>query len=149
VKTKTGTLAALLLLGLGGCRKIPRPIDPLVILPAAQIEYINVTRLKPNGEQQHEFRIWDRRKVEEIVAELRLHNEGYWTEMRGLPPQEYAIALNSTEIMATMIWVGHGWLGGVDQEHKDPRGGLASHFRKLDPEQHRRLLLLVRDLPEE
>ena len=129
---------------LAGCPEVPLPIDPLVIPPAADIEYINVSRRNPDGSERSEFKIWDRQKIEAIAAELRMNNTGYFTEMDKQVPQEYSVALNGREGMATMVWIAHDWLGGVDSEHEDSSGGLASHFRKLDAEQHRRLLLLLR-----
>jgi hypothetical protein len=55
---------------LAGCREAPHPMEPLVIPEPAKLEYINVERLKPNGEWQNELKIWDRRRIEAILAEL-------------------------------------------------------------------------------
>ncbi len=143
---KTAGAGMVLILLLAGC-EIPHPIDPLVIPPASDIEYIEITRLKPNGEHQNEFKITDSQRIEAILAELRRNNQGYSTAMRGHTPQEHAISLVEYEVLDTIVWVGHGWLGGVDREHKDSDGGQTSHFRKLDAEQHRRLLLLIQQSP--
>lgn len=129
---------------LAGCRReAPRPMEPLAVPAAAEIAYINVERLKLNGERQNEFKISDRPRIEAILSELRLNNTSYSSEMDGRAPQELAIALIGYERMETMIWVGDGWLGGVDRKHQDPKGGLASHYRKLSRDQYLRLVALV------
>ena len=46
--------------------------------------------------------------------------------------------------MSAMAWIGPDWFGGVDEHHEEKDRGLASHFRKLDEEQHKRLLILLR-----
>ncbi len=68
--------------------------------------------------------------------------------MEGRVPQEYAVAFDTRESMSAMAWIGPDWFGGVDEHHKDEKGTLSSHFRKLDEEQHKRMLILLRQ-PEE
>jgi hypothetical protein len=148
LKTLKGVLVALILL-LGGCREIPHPLPPLVIPDVKDIWRISINRRTPSGEWQSEHEIVDPRKMEAILAELRVDNTGYSSEMYGRSPQEYSIGMSGHETMEAMIWVGHGWLGGVDRHHEDLDGGLSSHFRKLKPEQHIRLLLLMKQPPEE
>jgi hypothetical protein len=129
---------------LAGCREAPHPMDPLVIPPAADLFELEVTRLNPDGSRQNDFKVQDRRKMEEILAELRTDNTGYVSAMEGHAPQEYWVSLASDERMETMIWIGPDWLGGVDDEHKDEKGALTSHYRKLSPEQHARLVALLK-----
>lgn len=138
---KTPLIALLLI---AGCREISRPMEPLVIPPAAEVQEIAVTRWKPNRQWHTEYKIWNHQRIEAILAELRTHNTGYSSAKDRLTPQEYSIAINGKETMEAMVWVGSGWLGGVDSRHKDRDGGLVSRHRKLDPEQHKRLLLLLR-----
>ncbi len=123
-------------------------MEPLVFPPLSEIEEITVMRLNPDGGTLTEFKLHDPRKVEEILAELRTNNAGYLSEMEARVPQEYAVAMNTRERMAAMAWIGPDWFGGVDEHHKDEKGGLVSHFRKLDEEQHERLLILLKQ-PEE
>jgi hypothetical protein len=133
---------------LAGCHEAPHAVEPLVFPPLSEIEVISVMRLKPDGGTLTEFKIHDPLKVEEILAELRTNNAGYLSDMEGKAPQEYAVAMSTSERMAAMAWIGPDWFGGVDEDHKDEKGGLVSHFRKLDEEQHERLLILLRQ-PEE
>ena len=115
-----------------------------MIPPAAEIEAMSVTRWKPNGKYHTEFKIYDRQRIEAVLAELRSNNAGYSSALEGQTPQEYSIGINTRETMVTMVWIGPDWLGGVDEQHTDERGTLASHYRKLDEEQHTRLLILLR-----
>jgi hypothetical protein len=135
---------AVSLLLLAGCREAPHPMDPLVLPPAADLFELQVTRLNPDGSRQSDFKVQDRRKMEEVLAELRTDNTGYVSAMEGRAPQEYSVALDSNERMEAMIWIGPGWLGGVDDKHKDEKGALTSHYRKLSPEQHARLVALLK-----
>ena len=123
-------------------------MEPLVFPPLSEIEEITVKRLEPDGGTLTEFKIYDPQEVEKILAELQTNNTGYLSDMEGMAPQEYAVAVDTKEGMAAMTWIGPDWLGGVDEHHKDEKGGLVSHFRKLDEEQHERLLILLRQ-PEE
>jgi hypothetical protein len=132
-----------------GCHELPHPMDPLVLPPAAEIEMIHVTRLQSNGDRDAEWQIDNRQKIEAILAELGSNNTGYSSAMDGLTPQEYAIALDGKDRMEAMVWVGPDWLGGVDARHKDEKGGLASHYRKLDAQQHARLVALLQQPPAE
>lgn len=113
-------------------------MEPLVIPAPAEIEYISVERLKPDGDRQSELKIWDRPKIEAILTELRLDNTSYSSERDGRAPQEYAIALNGKEGMKTMVWVGHGcseawtkntrtrragWRATIASSHRSSTGG--------------------------
>ncbi|HEX4960735.1 MAG TPA: hypothetical protein VF173_07845 [Thermoanaerobaculia bacterium] len=142
---KASTWMAVSLISLlAGCREAPHAMEPLVLPPTAQVAEVSVTRWKPNGDSDGSFKIFDRKKVEEILTQLRANNTGYSSAMKGLPPQEYSIAVDTEDVMAAMVWVGPGWLGGVDDHHKDEKGRLLSHYRKLDPEQHSKLLSLLK-----
>ena len=124
-------------------------MDPLVIPPASEVEEISITRLKPDGQYQTSFKTFDRRRIEAILAELQSNNTGYWSAMTGLAPQEVSIAVDTKDAMATMVWVGPGWLGGVDNRHRRKDGLLTSHYRKLDSEQHTKLIALLRQAETE
>ena len=141
--TFSGATLALVVL-LAGCGERPHPMDPLVIPPASEIEMIHVTRSQSNGDREGEWQVDNRQKIEAILAELRSGNAGYSSAMDGLTPQEYSIALAGKDRMETMVWVGPDWLGGVDARHKDEKGKLTSHYRKLDPQQHARLVALLK-----
>jgi hypothetical protein len=142
--TFSGAIMLALMALPAGCRELPHPMDPLVLPPAAEIEMIHVTRLKSNGDQGGEWQVDNRQKIEAILAELGSNNTGYSSAMDGLTPQEYSIALDGKDRMEAMVWVGPDWLGGVDARHKDEKGGLISHYRKLDPQQHARLAALLK-----
>jgi hypothetical protein len=130
---------------LAGCHhEAPHAMDPLVFPPVSEIEEITVIRLKPDGGDLTEFEIHDPQKIEEVLAELQSNNTGYLSDMEGRAPQEYAVAFDTRESMAAMAWIGPDWFGGVDEHQEEKDGGLASHYRKLDEEQHKRLLILLR-----
>jgi hypothetical protein len=123
-------------------------MDPLVLPPAEDLFELQVTRLNPDGSRQSDFKVQDRRKMEEILTELRTDNTGYVSAMEGRAPQESWVSLDGNERMEAMVWIGPDWLGGVDDEHKDEKGALTSHYRKVSPEQHERLVALLKPPPE-
>jgi hypothetical protein len=128
--TFSNAMMIALMVLLTGCREIPRPADPLVIPPAEEIEAISVTRSKSNGDWDAEWQIDNRQRIEEIVAQLRSNNTGYYSARDNRSPQEYAVALNGYERMKSEILVGADWLAGVDDSHKDKQGRLIYRYRK-------------------
>jgi hypothetical protein len=147
VKTARG-LAVLIPL-LSGCSEAPHAMDPLVFPSASEVEEISVVRLKPDGQYHDSFKVFDRQKIEEILIQLKANNTGYLSAMKGLTPQEYSIAVDTKNVMATMVWLGPDWLGGVDDHHRNENHVLTSHFRKLDGEQHTKLITLLRQAEAE
>lgn len=127
------------------CRMDPCPTDPLALPPAAKVEHIEVIRWRPNGDYQASFRIDDRRRIEEILAQLESSNTDFYTSMDGQSPQEYSLAFEGKDATEAMIFVGAAWLGGVDARHQDHHGELRARFRRLSPAEHAKLGALVHD----
>ncbi len=67
---------------LAGCHgEVPAPGDPLSLPPAAEMEQIKVTRWTPNGSYQSSFKIHDRQRIEEILAELQSINQDRYRDL--------------------------------------------------------------------
>ncbi len=118
-------------------------MDPLVFPPASEVEKLSVARVLPDGQPLMDVKIYDRQRIEEILSQLQANNTGYSSVMKTKAPQEYWVAVNTKDLMATMVWIGPDWLGGVDSRHEAKNRSLASHYRKLDGEQHAKLIALL------
>jgi hypothetical protein len=135
---------AFLLAGFHG--EIPAPGDPLSLPPAAEVEQIKVTRWTPNGSYQSSFKIQDRQRIEEILAELQSINRNFYLSREdGLPLQEVSLALTGHGKLKAMVFVGQYWLGGVDEHHEANYGTLKDRYRELSQADHEKLLALVHE----
>jgi hypothetical protein len=131
---------------LAGCRgEIPAPGDPLSLPPAAEVEQIKVTRWTPNGSYQSSFKIHDRQRIEEILAELQSINRNFYLSRDRLSLQEYSLALTEHGKLKAMVYVGQYWLGGVDEHHEANYGTLKDRYRELSQADHEKLLALVHE----
>jgi hypothetical protein len=143
MRTSMGTMAALACLLTGCCLKGPCPEPRLRLPQASQVEHIDVIRWQANGNFDSNFKITDRQKIEEILTELEAFNSDFYPPPDyGQTPSEVSIAFEDRKGLKAMVWIGPGWLGGVDHR-QDKYGEFADRYRSLAPNDHQALLALL------
>ncbi len=163
MKTSAWKVVALmsLLVGCGTAPEASQRAKPLEIPPASAVEGLHLTLfyltdeagIWPWNQSDHPWRYQDnaapdvngRQWIEKVLDELRRLSAGsYYTSLGETPPQEYSVGLHGYDELKGVIWVGAGWLGGVDTL-TDKKGTRVARYRRLSPEEYARLAAVLRE----
>ncbi len=127
----------------GCCLKGPCPVPDLRLPSASDIQHVEVIRWRPNGDFESSFRISDRRRIEEILAQLQSVNSDFANVMDRQAPQEVSLAFEGRKGLKALVWIGPGWLAGVDSRHRSMDGELWVRHRQIEPGDHEKIAALL------